>query len=372
MANREESSDEGEGSQSGASGLQSLLHMFATKLGFIEKGSDQETPEQILDEVTFSGIANYIKGDKCRNIIVMTGAGVSTSAGIPDFRSPGSGLYDNLQKYNLPHPQAIFEISFFKENPEPFFTLAKELYPGSFKPTPCHYFVRLLHEKGLLLRLYTQNIDTLDRIAGIPEEKIVEAHGTFHTSHCMNRSCKKEYKLEWMKEKIFRDEVPSCTECNSVIKPDIVFFGENLPDKFYRNLKQDFPKCDLAIIMGTSLAVQPFASLVERIPKTAPRLLINKEKAGQDSDMMLLMGLDGGLKFDAKDNYRDVAWLGLCDDGCHALAEALGWAEELKKLIEAEHGRIDKEAAAKPVLTDSALKQQSSNEKSEIKAEPSL
>ncbi len=97
------------------------------------------------------------------------------AAGIPDFRSPGTGLYDNLQKYNLPSPQAIFEIGYFKQNPKPFFHLAKELYPALFKvsgycnligstknitfhpqPTLCHYFIRLLAEEGLLLRNYTQ------------------------------------------------------------------------------------------------------------------------------------------------------------------------------------------------------------------------
>lgn len=81
-----------------------------------------------------------------------------SAAGIPDFRSPGFGLYHNLQKYNLPDPQDIFEIEFFKNNPKPFFTLAKEMYPGTFKPTVCHYFIRLLEEKGLLLRHYTQVI----------------------------------------------------------------------------------------------------------------------------------------------------------------------------------------------------------------------
>lgn len=73
------------------------------------------------------------------------------AAGIPDFRSPGSGLYHNLQKYNLPEPQAIFDIGYFKENPEPFFMLAKELLPGSFKPTISHYFIKLLKEKGTCL-----------------------------------------------------------------------------------------------------------------------------------------------------------------------------------------------------------------------------
>lgn len=82
--------------------------------------------------------------------------------------------------------------------------LAKELYPGSFKPTVCHYFIRLLCEKGLLLRHYTQNIDTLERVAGIPSEKLVEAHGTFHTGHCLE--CRKEYQLEWMKGIEFLEE----------------------------------------------------------------------------------------------------------------------------------------------------------------------
>lgn len=129
------------------------------------------------------------------------------AAGIPDFRSPGSGLYHNLQKYNLPHPTAVFELSFFHENPRPFFELAKELYPGKFKPTPCHYFIKLLEEKGVLLRHYTQNIDTLERVAGIPGDKIVEAHGTFHTGHCLK--CQKEYPQEWMKGEIIFDKLNS-------------------------------------------------------------------------------------------------------------------------------------------------------------------
>lgn len=78
-------------------------------------------------------------------------------------RSPGSGLYDNLQQYNLPYAEAIFEIEFFHHNPNPFFALAKELYPGNYQPNLSHYFVSLLHKKGQLLRMYTQNIDGLER-----------------------------------------------------------------------------------------------------------------------------------------------------------------------------------------------------------------
>ncbi len=80
---------------------------------------------QVLDDVSFQGIVDYIRQGKAKNIITMAGAGISTSAGIPDFRTPGSGLYDNLQKYNLPNPEAIFTLSFFKENPQPFYQLGK-------------------------------------------------------------------------------------------------------------------------------------------------------------------------------------------------------------------------------------------------------
>jgi NAD-dependent SIR2 family protein deacetylase len=89
-------------------------------------------------------------------------AGISVSAGIPDFRSPGTGLYDNLAKYNLPEPTAVFDINYFRENPAPFYQLAKELFPGQYKPTPTHLFIRLLHDKGLLRRCFTQNIDSLE------------------------------------------------------------------------------------------------------------------------------------------------------------------------------------------------------------------
>lgn len=126
----------------------------------------------------------------------------SIAAGIPDFRSPDTGLFSQLEKYNLPYPEAVFDIGFFQKNPKPFFHLARELFPGNFAPTPCHYFMKLIHDKGLLLRLYTQNIDSLERIAGVPGDKLIESHGTFHTAHCTNKRCKRGYSLEWMKRKL--------------------------------------------------------------------------------------------------------------------------------------------------------------------------
>ncbi|XP_073247817.1 NAD-dependent protein deacetylase sirtuin-2-like [Porites lutea] len=325
--------------------LQKFLQSLQISAGIGVKNGEaneeeKEKPVQLLDEVTFEGIAKFIRSGRCSKIIVMTGAGISTAAGIPDFRSPGTGLYDNLQKYDLPTPQAVFEINFFRSNPAPFFTLAKELYPGKFQPTISHYFIKLLSDKGLLQRNYTQNIDTLERVAGIPQEKIIEAHGSFHTAHCVG--CRKEYPHEWIRDEVFADRIPYCSKCEGVVKPDIVFFGESLPERFHKHVTKDMSKCDLLIVMGTSLVVQPFASLVDRVPETTPRLLINKEKSGQQVDFFtLLMGGKSGFQFDSEDNYRDVMWQGTTDDGCVALADLLGWKDELLKLVETAHKKID-------------------------------
>jgi hypothetical protein len=109
-------------------------------------------------------IARWIQEGSASNILVLTGAGVSVAAGIPDFRTPGTGLYDNLQKHDLPYAEAIFDVQFYRRNPRPFVTLAKEIWPGvKHVPTLTHSFVALLAEKQLLLRNYSQNIDGLGK-----------------------------------------------------------------------------------------------------------------------------------------------------------------------------------------------------------------
>ncbi|CAO2626164.1 NAD-dependent protein deacetylase sirtuin-2, partial [Lemmus lemmus] len=271
-------SDTEEGATGGEAEMDFLRNLFSQTLGL---GSQKE---RLLDDLSLEGVTRYMQSERCRKVICLVGAGISTSAGIPDFRSPTTGLYANLEKYHLPYPEAIFEISYFKKHPEPFFALAKELYPGQFKPTICHYFIRLLKEKGLLLRCYTQNIDTLERVAGLEPQDLVEAHGTFYTSHCVSSSCRQEYSLSWMKGEALDTRLLSCPCAPlSVSTLDIVFFGENLPPRFFSCMQSDFSKVDLVIIMGTSLQVQPFASLISKAPLSTPRLLINKEKTGQVS-----------------------------------------------------------------------------------------
>ncbi|XP_033735571.1 NAD-dependent protein deacetylase sirtuin-2-like isoform X2 [Pecten maximus] len=317
-----------------------LMDMMKLSLGL------GPSPEQVLETLDMDGVVNYIKSGKCKKIITMAGAGISTAAGIPDFRSPNTGLYDNLQKYNLPHPQAVFDIGYFWKNPEPFFLLAKELWPGVFKPTPCHYFIKMLADKGLLLRHYTQNIDTLESQAGLDPEKLVEAHGSFRTAHCL--ICEKEYSKDFIEEKVFAGEVPKCDVpgCeDNIVKPDIVFFGESLPSRFGELVNGDMKECDLLLILGTSLVVQPFAALPNRTQHHTPRMYINLEKTGSGpSNPITMLMFGGGFKFDDEDNYRDVFWQGTCDEGCLLMAEKLGWKEELQEMVETEHAKIDKNA----------------------------
>ena len=113
-------------------------------------------------------------------------------------------------------------------NRTPVYTLAHELAPGRFRPTPTHAFIRLLAERNLLHTCFTQNIDTLERRAGVPHEKIVEAHGSFASQHCIK--CGSAYPDDLIKEKIESQELPICTKkrCNGYVKPDIVFFGESV------------------------------------------------------------------------------------------------------------------------------------------------
>ncbi|XP_028916338.1 NAD-dependent protein deacetylase sirtuin-3, mitochondrial isoform X5 [Ornithorhynchus anatinus] len=248
--------------------------------------------------------------------------GTEQAAGTRGLRSPGSGLYSNLQQYAIPYPEAIFELAFFHRDPKPFFTLAKELYPGNYRPNFAHYFLRLLHDKGLLLRLYTQNIDGLERAAGIPPSKLVEAHGTFASATCT--VCLREYPGEDFRGDVMEGRIPRCPVCTGVVKPDIVFFGEQLPQRFFLHVA-DFPLADLLLVIGTSLEVEPFASLAGAARSSTPRVLINRDAVGP---------------FARGPRANDVAQLGDVVSGVEKLVDLLGWTEEIRDLIRRETEKL--------------------------------
>ncbi|CAG8459051.1 4762_t:CDS:2 [Acaulospora colombiana] len=165
-------------------------------------------------------------------------------------------------------------------------------------------------------------------MAGLPDEKIVEAHGSFAKSKCLN--CFTEADPDWVKEAIFKDEIPKCLSCkNGLVKPCITFFGECLPSKFFDYL-DDTSYCDLLIVIGTSLKVQPFASLVDQVEPPTPRLLINREP------------IFGYFDFDEADSEktRDAFYQGNCDDGVRKLAELIGWQDELEELYTNGHSKL--------------------------------
>jgi NAD-dependent SIR2 family protein deacetylase len=404
---------------------------------------------------TLAHVAAKILAGDIDQIIVLAGAGISVSAGIPDFRSPGSGLYDNLGKYNLPYPEAIFDLDFFDQNPYPFFRLAGELFPGKFRPTPTHYFLTLLAQKGLLRRVFTQNIDTLESVAGLPESKYVACHGNFSSATC--RTCQREYSQAWMESKLFgegaanhtpapapapaqdnnlfrnafhglvkprheEDEeeslpvLPRCETCNGIVKPNITFFGEALPSRFEKCAVPDVQRCDLLLVMGTSLNVYPVGQLPDQVGPWVPRVLFNREPvhiankfkvsemlrrhaeeeaarqteeqaeeqggimdtglgAAREEDPDLYTGLpvddeeeevvDTGFWFELGQdvgedgttrscNYRDVFAKGNCDDTVQEFVKLLGWTEEFEMLCREGNERFEamKRASEEVVAKD--------------------
>lgn len=265
-------------------------------------------------------IVDAIKKDN-KKVTFFLGAGISTSCGIPDFRSPKTGLYANLKRLNLPYPEAVFDIDYFKDSPHAFYTLAHELYPGNFLPSKFHYLIKLFQDKEQLKRVYTQNIDTLERLAGVKDEFIVEAHGSFAKNHCID--CNEEMSALEFKKHIFNEDVDErvsrCNKCKGLVKPDIVFFGEALPTRFFEKWELDADEVELAVVAGSSLTVFPFASLPSEVNKKAIRLLVNKEIVGD---------------FKSGKRKNDIIALDSCDDVAEKLADLLGWKLDLDTLIE--------------------------------------
>ncbi|CAG8456791.1 1624_t:CDS:2 [Paraglomus occultum] len=268
-----------------------------------------------LDHInTLEDVVRLLKESK--NIMVLTGAGVSVSCGIPDFRSE-NGIYSRLSEFELDDPQDMFDINYFKERPKVFYSFAKKIYPSNFKPSPSHYFIKLLEDKQKLLRNYTQNIDTLEQSANI--NNILQCHGSFARATCV----KCGYKVDghMIKDDILNSRVPYCPRCPqnmspnhnpALMKPDIVFFGEKLPDEFDHFFPLDREKVDLLIVMGSSLRVAPVSEIMGQIPHDVPQIVINKTPIGH-------------MEF-------DVQLLGDCDTIVAELCRLCGWELKHEKL----------------------------------------
>ena len=153
------------------------------------------------------------------NIVLLTGAGISTSLGIPDFRSKHTGLYSQLQHLGLDDPQEVFDISLFREDPSVFYSVARNILPTSKRFSPTHAFIRLIQDKGKLLTNFTQNIDNLEGHAGVSEDRLIQCHGSFATATCQD--CQYRVKGEELFEDLKAGKVARCAACAARIRRDL-------------------------------------------------------------------------------------------------------------------------------------------------------
>lgn len=297
-------------------------------------------------------VADFLQSPMCKSIIVLAGAGMSVSSGIPDFRSAGVGLYDTLRPELLTaseleqaliedDPTLALDKGMFLENPLPMLETKRSFILGTYerkwRATLAHRFVEMLHTKlGKLTRLYTQNIDGLEMQTQLPKEKVVPVHGTMAAAAC--EMCGEEMDFDEFCGKVrtnIKDitgldyTAPAqstpivCQACqNPTMKPTIVLFRGQMPADFHIKAAQDLPDCDLLIIMGTSLTVAPANSLVYRIPPTALRMVMNNEPVGRR------LGIDY-----SEESLRDVWASGYTDESCLNLAEKLGWLDDLAGIV---------------------------------------
>ncbi len=204
--------------------------------------------------------------------VVLTGAGISAESGVPTFRGK-SGLW---KKYD---PEAAVSIAGFRRDPEPFWDFAQDLLlENDIQPNPGHIALAELEKLGIIKKIITQNIDFLHQRAG--SEEVLELHGTLNRATCLN--CKKKYDWKDLVPVIEAGNIPECDNCQSnKIKPDIVFFGERLPQDALKQAWQAAERSDLMIVIGTSLAVYPVASLPSVTKENGGELIYLNVDSGQ-------------------------------------------------------------------------------------------
>jgi NAD-dependent deacetylase len=199
---------------------------------------------------TAAGLAELIRESRCT--VALTGAGISVPSGIPDFRTPGKGMWENVD------PMEVAHIDAFRRDPARFWSFYRPRFEtlSDKQPNAAHEALAELEAQGLLDAVVTQNIDRLHRKAGT--QRLIEVHGTIETSSCT--SCHASYPLEDV-EALFSDGVAYCTACSNLVKPDVVLFGEFLPEDAMREAQDLAERCDLMLCVGSSLEVYPVAGL---------------------------------------------------------------------------------------------------------------
>jgi len=329
------------------SGIHELLSMI--KFDRTEPSDDE--PGGTLKNM--ADLAEFIESEGCRSIVCLTGAGTSVSSGIPDYRSTG-GFYDTIRPELLTasesereairkDPSVAVQKKMFLQNQLPFLEVKREFilgtHAGRWKPTVAHRFLEALHVRtGKLTRVYTQNIDGLDaRCKNLPADLVVPVHGSMGEAACMacGHPADTDQFCHDVKRHIRdvtladvdaprRSTTIACGVCaQETVKPTVVLFGEALPEKFFECTDTDLPGVDLLVVLGTSLTVAPANEIVQTIPESALRVVINRQPVGQS--LGIRYGSEAGRDFFAK---------GSCDEICLDLMEHLGWTDDLVDVLD--------------------------------------
>ena len=206
---------------------------------------------------------------KARRAVVLTGAGISTPSGIPDFRSEGSGLWSRDE------PMEVASLITFRTSPERFFNWFRPLAGQIFgaQPNAAHKALAELENAGMVKTIVTQNIDALHQKAG--SKHVVELHGSWRTLSCT--VCFKKFtSAPFLQPFIEAGKIPLCPNCNGILKPDVILFGEQLPQSAWYQAQQETRQCDLMLVAGSSLEVLPVAGLpIQALDRGAHLIVIN-------------------------------------------------------------------------------------------------
>jgi len=206
---------------------------------------------------------------KTRRVVVLTGAGISTPSGIPDFRSEGTGLWARDE------PLEVASMDTFRQAPEKFFAWFRPLAGRIFgaQPNAAHQALADYEQTGHVMVIATQNIDGLHHKAG--SSKVIELHGTIRTLSCTQ--CFRQYDSHpFLKPFIEGGIIPLCTNCNGILKPDVILFGEQLPQAAWYEAQRESQQADLMVVAGSSLEVLPVAGLpMQAIDRGAHLIVIN-------------------------------------------------------------------------------------------------
>jgi len=238
-------------------------------------------------------IAKVIQSSK--SISVLTGAGISVNAGIPDFRGE-KGIYTQGL-----YSESVFDIDYFLENPKLFYDFAREMYPVFEKaePTKAHKFLAEIESKKPVC-IVTQNIDFLHEKAG--SKSVIHLHGSIEHSHCLK--CGKHFSFEELKNLIITNDVPRCDRCGGLIKPDVVFFGEPVLD--FDKAVHCVENSEVFLALGTSLEVYPANTLVQYA--SGKRILVNIRKTQMDYYFDFVIHEDLDEFFERLEDFMEVSY----------------------------------------------------------------